>query len=153
MYLAMILLTMGALPVVSLLFEARFGGGHADWLLLAGKWFVFWAVGVRLLLAGLRQTRDPAFTAAMLNVREPASFIVVQELGFASLSLGVLGLLAILNASWIVPAAVAGGLFLGLAGIKHALKGDRTVKENIAMVSDLWAAAVLAACLIGVALR
>lgn len=30
---------------------------------LIGKWFIFSAVGLRLIIAGIKQTTDPAFTA------------------------------------------------------------------------------------------
>ena len=36
------------------------------YLCLVGRWFVFWAVGVRLSLAGLRQFLQPAFTARQI---------------------------------------------------------------------------------------
>jgi len=148
MYGLVILLTMVVLPLASVVLEGLFGTGQIHWLLLAGKWFVFWTVGVRLLMAGLRQAIGPAFTADMLSIKEPASYIVIQELGFANLALGSLGLLAIFNAEWIIPGAVAGGLFLGMAGLKHTLRAERSAKENIAMASDLWAAALLVAFLV-----
>jgi hypothetical protein len=45
------------------------------------------------------------------------------------------------------------GLFYGLAGMKHLIKGDRNRTENIAMVSDLWIFLVLAGLLAGLMLR
>jgi hypothetical protein len=77
-------------------------------------------------------------------VKEKAALTIVQELGFANLSIGLLGALTLLNPQWIEPAAIVGGLFYALAGIKHLTKGDRNATENIAMVSDLFIAIVLA---------
>ena len=145
MYLAMIILLMGALPVASIAIEFAHLSDGAGLLSLIGKWFVFWPVGVRLLLAGLRQVVDPKFTAGTIfGVKDKAALVVVQELGFANLSIGALGALSLVRQQWIVPAAITGGLFYGLAGIKHVLRSDRNGIENIAMASDLFILIVLA---------
>src|SRR5665213_50370 len=110
MYLAMIILLMGVFPAGAVLVEFRILHSHADALLLIGKWFVFWGVGARLMLAGLRQIANPAFTAdAIFGVKEKAALTIVQELGFANLSIGLLGALALAGTEWIVPAAITGG--------------------------------------------
>ena len=59
MYLAVVLL-MGVLPIASVLAEIAFSHSETRLPIFIGKWFVFWAVGVRLLLAGLRQIVNPA---------------------------------------------------------------------------------------------
>jgi hypothetical protein len=154
MYLAMIILLMGAFPALSVIIECCILHSSADPALLIGKWFVFWGVGVRLMLAGLRQIANPTFTAdAIFGVKEKAALTIVQELGFANVSIGLLGLLALVRTEWIVPAAITGGLFYGLAGAMHLIKGKRNRTENIAMVSDLWIFLVLAGFLIAFALR
>src|SRR5208337_1887623 len=92
MYLAMIILLMGALPVASIAVEFAALHGGADLLSLIGKWFVFWPVGVRLILAGLRQVADPKFTAGTIfGVKDAAALTIVQELGFGNLSIGTSG--------------------------------------------------------------
>ena len=145
MYLAMIILLMGVFPALSVIIECCTLRSGADVLFLIGKWFVFWGVGLRLMLAGLRQIANPTFTADVIfGVKEKAALTLVQELGFANLSIGLLGVLALIKSEWIVPAAIVGGLFYGLAGMKHLIKGDRNRTENIAMVSDLWIFLVLA---------
>jgi hypothetical protein len=145
MYLAVIILLMGVLPVASILVEFVAMHRSADLVFLIGKWFVFWSVGIRLILAGLRQAANPEFTAgAVFGVREKAALAIVQELGFGNLSIGLLGALSLIRQEWVVPAAMTGGLFYGLAGIKHILRRDRNTIENIAMVSDLFLFIVLA---------
>jgi hypothetical protein len=153
MYLAAIVLLMGLLPVGSILVEY---GAHAnaDLIVLIGKWFVFWSVGIRLILAGARQIFNPAFTAeTIFDVREKGALTIVQELGFANLSIGLIAALSLFFRDWVAPAAVAGGLFYGLAGIKHLTKGDRNATENIAMISDLFISVVLAGFLAASVLR
>jgi hypothetical protein len=154
MYLAIIILLMGVLPIASILVEFLLLHSSTDLLFLLGKWFVFWSIGVRLLLAGLRQIANPQFTAeTIFDVKEKAALTIVQELGFGNLAIGLLGALTLFNRQWIAPAAIVGTLFYGLAGIKHLVKGDRNATENIAMISDLFIAVVLAIYLTFVVLR
>lgn len=48
---------------------------------LVGKWFIFSAVGLRLFIAGIKQTTDPAFTAKhIFHLDNPESFPIVREL-------------------------------------------------------------------------
>ena len=147
MYLLMIIALTAVLPIVSIAIDLAYPGGSRP-IFLVGEWFVFWAVGVRLILAGVKQVTDPAFTArTIFDLKEPAALVVVQELGFANFSIGALGVLTQVNQQWVVPAAIVGGLFYGLAGIKHVRRHDRNRIENIAMISDLFVFAVLAAFL------
>ena len=153
MYLAIVIALMGVLPVASIVGELVLHSG-ADVLFVIARWFVFWSVGVRLLLAGLRQIANPTFTAATIfGVNDKAALPIVQELGCGNLSIGLLGALTLLVDGWVVPAAITGGLFYGLAGLQHALKGERNGAETIAMVSDLFLFLVLAVDLAGIALR
>lgn len=115
-----------------------------------GKWFVFWAVGVRLFSAGLRQAISPQFTAEQIfGIKSKEPLIVVQELGFANVSLGLLGLCAIFRPAWVLPTALAGGLFYGLAALRHIVAQERNQLENFALLSDLFAFIVLLIYFIG----
>ncbi len=154
MYLAIVVLLMGILPIVSIFIEFVVLHSSGDLAFLVGKWFVFWSVGVRLLLAGLRQIATPSFTAeTIFALKDRAARPIVRELGFANLSIGLLGALALLKNDWIVPAELVGGLFYGLAGIQHLLKSDRNVAETVAMASDLFIFVVLAGDLAAVVLH
>jgi hypothetical protein len=152
MYLISVILLLAVLPIVSIVVETALR--HGDLLFLIGKWFVFWACGARLFLAGIRQTLNPAFTASTIfEIEDKGVEKIVQELGFGNLSLGLLSLLTIFAPAWIVPAAIAGGLYYGLAGLKHATNSGRNANQNIAMVSDIAIFVVLAGYLIAVAAR
>ena len=63
MYLVIVILLLLVLPAASVIIDVLGKGGAADVILLVGKWFVFWPVGVRLFIAGLRQVVQPQFTA------------------------------------------------------------------------------------------
>jgi hypothetical protein len=134
--------------VLSILIERSSRPGQ-DLVWLAGKWFVFWGVGMRLFTAGVSQTVRPEFTAGTIfGIDDPAVLPFIQELGFANIALGLMALLSLAAASWRKAAALAGGIFFGMAGIRHALSPkEMTDLRAIAMVSDLFIALVLFAFL------
>ena len=144
MYYAMIVLLMGALPIASIFVEHAIG--NAGWLVLAGRWFVFWASGVRLLIAGVRQIANPAFTARdIFDITTPGAEKVVTELGFANTAMGLVSIASILRPDFVLPAAIVTGLYYALAGGLHLRSPHRNRNENWAMVSDLGIFVVLAA--------
>jgi hypothetical protein len=144
-YFVAILLLMLVLPAGSVLLEGFPFGDGIDLIALGGKWFTFWAVGVRLFLAGLTQTFRPRFTAeSIFEIQDPAALAIVREVGFANLAMGTLGLLSLPMPQWLVPAAIVGGLYYGLAGIGHVGRPNRNAKEQLALVSDLGMFALLA---------
>jgi hypothetical protein len=143
MYYAMIVLLMGVLPAISIVVEHLIAPA-ADLVVLAGRWFVFWAGGVRLGLAGVRQIANPAFTAkSIFEIEDAGANVIVQELGFANVAMGLLSLASIARPGWVLPAAIVTGLYYGLAGAMHVLKAGRNRTETWAMVSDLLMFAVL----------
>ena len=150
MYILVVGALMFVLPLVSIVMEVSTSGGGALGVAVVGKWFVFWAVGVRLLLAGFRQMLQPRYTAeTILGIKDAGSFVVVRELGFANTAIGAVGVGSLLYGGWILPAALAGAIFYGLAGINHTTHTERNRLENVAMVSDLFIAALLLAfCLL-----
>jgi Family of unknown function (DUF6790) len=145
MYFTAILLLMLVLPVASVVADALASQGAPDLTLLIGKWFTFWSVGVRLFMAGVMQVFRPQFTAqSIFNIKDDAALGLVREIGFGNLAMGTLGLLSSAKPEWIVPAAIAGGLYYGLAAFGHLLRKDRNFKEQAALVSDFAIFALLA---------
>jgi len=139
-YLAIVVLLMLVLPLASLLIETREPG-----LALVGKWWTFWAIGVRLFTAGLRQVAKPAFTAEVIfHATSADSHVVVRELGIANLCIGALGIASLWLPGWRPAAAFIGLLFFGAAGVLHAIKRPAGGNEWVAMLSDLWVAAIAA---------
>ncbi len=153
MYFVVIALFMLVLPAASIAIEYYGMQSGVDLVDLFGKWFAFWGVGVRLAIAGFRQAFQPSFTARdVFEIEDERVHPIIRELGFANLALGLLGLLAIAP-EWTPPAALAGGLFFALAGWKHVTAPSRNLTRTVAMVSDLFIAAVLALYLAFAALR
>jgi len=137
MYMISVVLLLFLLPMISIVVERLVGAHGLSLLVVVGRWFCFWAVGVRLFLAGLRQTTKPAFTAeAIFRVSEPGAWPIVREVGFANLSMGLLGLLSLWRSEWLIPASIVGGLYYGLAGVGHLGGKERNEKETFAMVTD-----------------
>jgi hypothetical protein len=97
-----------------------------------------WGVGVRLFTAGIKQASDPKFTAKILNLKSKDALVVIRELGFANIAIGAVALCAVLKTEWLLPAALAGVIFYGAAGLLHMVKKPETTDETVALVSDLW---------------
>jgi hypothetical protein len=149
LYLYYVIAVMMVLPIASILLELRLAGESRDIWETVGKWFIFWALGVRALTAGISQSLNPGFTASLLQVPE-SSFVVIQELGFASICMGLTGVISLFAPAWRRPAGFCYGLFLGIAGVLHITRIPEGInaREAIAMVSDLAAFAVVAAYLL-----
>jgi hypothetical protein len=147
MYYAVVILLMLVFPLASVGLDHLLF--HGSLLLVVAKWFVFWAVGVRLFTAGLRQAIDPGFMAKKIfDFKTSEPLFIIRELGFANIALGTTALFSILNPAWLIPPAIAGCLFYGLAGFNHLRKSQRNSTENLTLFSDLFAFAVLLICLV-----
>ena len=103
MYFVVVILTTVILPIGSAVIELLLGSDQGP-IATAGKWFVFWAVGIRLLMAGLSQVLRPSFTASeILAVKEPGAAKTVSELGYANVSMGLISGLSLLLQAWTAP--------------------------------------------------
>ena len=137
-YLVSILLFMVLLPLLCVAIQWKQQDTTTAWPLI-GKWFVFWPLGVRLFIAGLRQATKPAFTAReIFHLKSDDCFPIIKELGFANISMGGIAILSLFFPSWRIPAAAAGGLYFGLAGLLHLFKKRDSTNETIAMISDFY---------------
>jgi hypothetical protein len=144
MYFVLIIFLLLVFPLAYVIMDAAFSAHIASTIFLIGRWFAFWAVGVRLFIAGARQVIEPRFTAEeIFGIRDRASFAIVREVGFANLSMGVLGICSVFRVGWVVPAALVGGLYYGLAGAGHIFRKGKNAKEYTAMISDLFVFLVL----------
>lgn len=143
MYIVSVLMLLFVLPLGSIAVDHMYTGG--PWLILLGKWFVFWAAGIRLFLAGLRQMLRPEFTAQeIFGLLDPDALPIVQELGIANLAAGTVAILSLAMPGFVLPAAVGATIFYGGAGIRHALHGHRNANRSVAMATDLCIALVFA---------
>ena len=145
MYVAVVVLTMLVLPIISVLIQ------HAETpaeplAALTGRWFVFWGVGVRLGLAGLRQIVQPRFTARnIFRMTDDAALPLVRELGMANAGTALVALLSIVAPGFVLPVSISAAWFFGAAGMAHLAGRDRSRNENIALLSDIFIAVVLVA--------
>lgn len=134
-FILVIAQTLG-LPIVSGAIELATVGG--DPILVFGKWWVFWGVGTRLLVAGLAQVSGKGPTTEILGASAPSvqEIQLVRELGTANIGMGLAGLLALVP-GWPLPAGAAGGIFLLLAGLMHVPKKGKNAQETLATWTDL----------------
>jgi hypothetical protein len=144
MYFASVVLLMLVFPLTSIGIQSLLGGSGVLTATLVAKWFVFWMVGARLLVAGLRQIVQPRYTAEkILGINDPSATLIVRELGFANSAIGSIGLASLFFRQWQLPIALVGAIFYTLAGINHVIADHRNRLQSFAMISDLVAAAVL----------
>lgn len=154
MYIVIVLLLDLLLPAFSVFHERHLLSSNAALLPLIGKWFVFWAVGVRFASAGISQVLNPRYTAeTILGLKTSEPWLVVRELGCANFAIGAIALGSILAPNWLAPSAVAGAVFYGLASINHLVTKNRNRLQNVALLSDLFACGVLCAYCLGVVAR
>lgn len=143
MYVIVVALTMLILPIASIAIE-HFVHPELALLLLVGRWFVFWGIGARLGLAGIRQLFQPAFTAQQIfDIDHPGALVLVRELGLANIASALVAILSLWKPGFVLPAAIAGAIFYAGAGALHVAARERSRNENIAMTSDLFMAIVL----------
>ncbi|GAA1964155.1 hypothetical protein [Agromyces allii] len=89
-------------------------------------------------MAGISQLANPGRTSrGILGIDDPSAELVVHELGFANLSLGVVALFAAFVPGWGLLGAVPGALYLGLAGVRHIAKRGKNAEETVATWTDL----------------
>jgi hypothetical protein len=130
---------MAVLPIGSIGAEHFYFRSAAPLPLLVGKWFVFWAAGIRLFLAGLRQFFQPRFTAEhIFQIKGDDALPVVRELGVANFATGVVGIASLAKPGFVQPVAIIAAIFYGVAGVRHLAEKGKAVNEKIAMVSDLF---------------
>ncbi len=105
---------------------------------LFGKWFIFSAVGLRLFLAGIKQVKNPEFTAKQIfHIDSQDSFPILRELGFANICFGLVAIVSLFIPGWRNVSAFASGLYYGIAGVQHGLKKTSGINEKFALWTDL----------------
>lgn len=137
---------MLVLPLVSMALARCAFASRADGWELAGRWFVFWGIGVRLASAGVKQCAQPKFTARnIFHLTSPDAEVIVRELGFANICMGLGAVISGFVPSWRMCAAFVGGTYFGIAGAMHVIKRPATPNEWVALLSDVFIFVVAAA--------
>jgi hypothetical protein len=144
MYFVLVVALMLVCPLTSIGIQILVGGPDMPIAALVGKWFVFWMVGVRLFLAGVRQIVQPQYTAEkILGIKDRDATLIVRELGIANTAIGSVAVSSLFFRDWEFPIALVGTIFYALAGINHITDKHRNKLQSFAMATDLFAAAVL----------
>jgi hypothetical protein len=152
MYVITVILLCVVLPIGSAVVDRATAHAAAPWLALLGTWFVFWSGGVRLVLAGVRQLLQPRFTAKeIFGIASDDPLPLVQELGVANLAAGIVATASLVFPAFVLPMAIVGAIFYGLAGIRHLRDAHRNANQNLAMATDLLVGAVLVVYVVSVA--
>jgi hypothetical protein len=144
MYIVLVILVMFICPALWVVAASITSHHTVSVYFLIAKWYVFWAVGIRLFTAGVRQVPQPAFTAReIFGIQGAESYPAVREVGVGTLSMGTVAICSLFRPGWIIPAALVGSLFYGLAGLLHVLRKGKNVMEQTATISDAFGFLVL----------
>lgn len=142
-YLVSVSVLTFVLPTIGF-FAEHFKTGAALSFNLFSKWFIFSAVGLRLLMAGIKQVKNPGFTAKQIfHLDSPDSFPILRELGFANICFGLVAIVSLFKPDWRIVSAFASGLYYGIAGVLHALKKTSGINEKFALWTDFFIFALL----------
>ncbi len=135
---------MVVLPILSIGNEHYLQHASTPLMLLAGKWFVFWSSGIRQASAGLWQFFRPRYTVeGIFGIHSDDPLPFVRELGIDNFAIGAVGILSIVEHSFVLPIAMIAALFFGIAGIRHATDRHRNRKQDLVMATDLFVSLVL----------
>ncbi len=136
-YITSVTVLTFVLPAIGF-FAEHFKTGAVLTFELFGKWFIFSAVGLRLFLAGIKQVKNPEFTAKQIfHLDNPDSFPILRELGFANICFGLVAIVSLFRPDWRIVSAFASGLYYGIAGVQHGLKNVSGINERFALWTDL----------------
>ena len=137
-YIISVSIMIFVIPTIGFLAEHVVGNTPLAFDLFA-KWFIFSAVGLRLFVAGIRQSINPDFTAKEIFQIEDADSCtpVVRELGFANICFGVMGVVSLFKQEWREVCAIASGLYYALAALLHILRKPAGTNESFALWTNL----------------
>ncbi|MEI9909107.1 MAG: DUF6790 family protein [Bacteroidota bacterium] len=143
-YLFVVLASTIFLPAISIFIEWFTNQDPSISFALAGKWFIFYAVGFRLLLAGVMQIANPSFTAKeIFHIQDTSAYAIVRELGFANVCFGLIGVISLFLPQWRIVSAFGSGLYYGIAALNHIIKKPVGANETLALVSDIFVFLIL----------
>ena len=152
MYIVLVLLQTLALPLASGSIQLAVSGGNP--LIVFGLWWAFWGVGTRLAVAAASQLANPGRTArGILGIEDRSAELVVHELAFANLSMGLVALVCPFVSGWGILGAAPGAVYLGLAGLRHVTKAGKNVEETVATWTDLLVCTTVGAVLLAAAVQ
>lgn len=82
MYFVIVILFMLVCPATWVLAASAASHHTVSIYFLIAKWYVFWAVGVRLFTAGIRQVLQPRFTSNVIfGIQGSETQAIVREVG------------------------------------------------------------------------
>ncbi len=137
-YIISITVLLFIFPVLSFFIERWVSSTTVNALASLGKWLVFYAAGLRLFIAGIRQATKPAFTAKeIFHFTGTESFPVIKELGYLNICAGLVGIISLFIPAWRIVSAFSSGLYYGFAGFTHITKKSAGANERFAMITDI----------------
>lgn len=132
---------MVVIPVICIIREIMINKGKKKSLGLGAacsKWFVFWMIGFSALATGVMQVFVPDYTAGLLGV-ETSGMIIISELGFANIAMGLFALISLGKKELRRPAALTYGFYILGCTLLHITRlNEMGTGELISLGADVW---------------
>lgn len=139
------------LPFAAMCIEAVGSKGQLSVAVVA-KWFLFFAVGIRFMLGGIRQAIGAKRkTGEIFYIEKKQCCPIVKELGFANLSLGVVAAISLVIPSWRVVSAFSSCLYYGAAAVSYFFMKRASANETFIMISNSCISLILLILLLEIA--
>jgi len=145
--LSMDFLLLAILPLLSAAAEHHFVHASIS-IILLGKWFMFWTIGIRLLIKGFVQVIRSRRNGNSSLLSKDETWEVAKILGLAKMALAGMGFLCVVNDQWSLLATITVGVYLGLTGFQHDFKRPSTTTGWMNMSYDVLVFSVIAVCLV-----
>jgi len=99
------------------------------------NWFIFWSLGIRLILAGVIQIFNPKYTDNLLQLGLN-NFSIIQELGIANITIGTMCIVSFFKTNLQKYVCFCSSFFwLGLS-INHILN-LKSFNDTFSLITDV----------------
>jgi len=135
-YIVNVYLLTVLLPFTAMSIES-FGSKDKLSVAVLAKWFLFFAVGIRFLLGGIRQVvRAKMKTGEIFYIERKSCCPIVKELGFANLSFGAVAVVSLYVPSWRIVSAFSSSFYYGAAVLNGFFGKPASANEIFIRVSN-----------------
>ncbi len=118
-YNLFLLLTCTLFPIITAIIDIKTSNNKFDDYNIWYKWFLFWTIGIRLFLIGIKKVIYPLFYIKKVYKSYCNQPNIIRDFGFSYISIGILGILSIFNRSWQFPTFITGLILYSLIGLNY----------------------------------
>ena len=118
-YNLFLLLTSSVFPIVTSIVDIYIHNEKYSNLNIWYKWFLFWSIGIRLLLIGIKKVLFPLFYIKKVYKSYCNQPNIIKDFGFSYISIGILGIISLFYDNWKFPTYITGSILYLLIGLNY----------------------------------